>query len=286
MKATLLRHWGTDLDVVNNARVSFDKTSAWDMKCTHCQKITGSTEGHATGNQCDKNYCMFTPELKEADKRIIGFLARGCTSSDWDKIIQEVMTMAVPAARYEKARDDLVAVLNNVKNMPSHWAPFANGVGLQFHFKAPVPIMRQVFKHKVGSVESEVSRRYVDSDPEYFTPDWRKAAPNVKQGSTAELLDDPELDAGYQEVLRVASNFYHNALQRGVPPEQARFVLPQGAYTEARISNSLYGWANFCIQRQDRNHAQREVADLADEVAAACRKHFPESWAALVPTLD
>lgn len=50
--------------------------------------------------------------------------------------------------------------------------------------KAPVPIARQLFKHKVGFVESEESRRYVSHKPEYYVPDFfRSAAANVKQGS-------------------------------------------------------------------------------------------------------
>lgn len=279
MKAELLRVMGTDLDVVNNARVSFSKLSEWEMTCDHCNKTLSSASGLPIGNTCDLNWCTFKPTLKEGDKRLIGYLARGCTQGQWNETLNRGLDPFL-------TKGELDALLRSIMNMPTHWAPFANGVQATFRIKAPIPIMRQIFKHKVGTVESEVSRRYVDDEPEFFWPQWRKVGENIKQGSSDELMDDHEIDTGYAEVIRVASNLYYNMIERGVAPEQARFVLPQAMYTEAVITNSLYGWARFCIQRQDRSHAQREVADVADQVSAECSKLWPVSWQALVGTLD
>ena len=53
----------------------------------------------------------------------------------------------------------------------NHWTPFGHPQ-ITLHIKAPFPIRTQFFKHKVGFVENEVSRRYVDDVPEYFNPRW------------------------------------------------------------------------------------------------------------------
>jgi thymidylate synthase (FAD) len=260
MSVTLLRHVGTDLDVVNNAKVSFDNESQWDD---------------------------LTAGLKRADIGLIQFLARGCSSGDWTEL-KETLDRTMQFGT--EAQED--ACLMHLRNMPTHWAPFANGVGATFRIKAPIPIMRQLFKHEVGSVKSEISRRYVKGDVEFFCPKWRKAAPNVKQGSSKDLHDmqsfvDPvsgmHVDMGlwYERYLEQGHNLYNLMIAEGVCPEQARFVLPQAMMTEAVITHSLYGWANVFNQRHDRNHAQQEIADIADMIADQMKPLFPESWPAL-----
>ena len=55
----------------------------------------------------------------------------------------------------------------------------------------PIFVARQIMKHTTGIEYNEVSRRYVDSEPEFYVPDvWRKKADNVKQGSSDEAVDD------------------------------------------------------------------------------------------------
>jgi len=57
----------------------------------------------------------------------------------------------------------------------NHWTPFAH-TAITFHIKAPLFVARQLSKHQVGLVWNEISRRYVDSEPTFFTPDnnmWR-----------------------------------------------------------------------------------------------------------------
>ena len=67
-----------------------------------------------------------------------------------------------------------------------HWSPFAHA-SVQFRIKAPIFVARQLVKHQVGLVWNEVSRRYVDDEPEFYEPtEWRKAAENKKQGSSDE----------------------------------------------------------------------------------------------------
>ena len=66
----------------------------------------------------------------------------------------------------------------------NHWTPFGH-VQLQFRLKAPVFVARQLHKSQVGPLVNEVSRRYVDSKPEFHEPEgWRLKAQDKKQGSS------------------------------------------------------------------------------------------------------
>lgn len=162
-----------------------------------------------------------------------------------------------------------------------HEIPFAH-TAITLRVRAPVAVRAQAFKHKVGFVESEQSRRYVSSTPGFFVPEFRAKAENVKQGS-GELLDDEKqekLRETYVAFMQGAQVMYHNFLDMGVAPEQARFLLPQGMMTEWVWTGSLLAFARFYRLRSDA-HAQKEIQDLAHEVGAIIADLFPVSWKAL-----
>ena len=110
MSVEYVDHMGSDLSVVNAARVSFHKQS---------------------------------DSLVDKDEKLIAYLAKH-----------------------------------------NHWTPFGHA-SLSLRVKAPIFVARQLGKHQVGLVWNEVSRRYVDEEPEFYRPDsWRARADNVKQGSS------------------------------------------------------------------------------------------------------
>ena len=107
-----------------------------------------------------------------------------------------------------------------------HWSPFGH-CSMQFHIKAPIFVARQLVKHQVGLVWNEVSRRYVDDEPEFYIPkNWRLKADNKKQGSSDETIEY-NIDGSIMFVKQT----YENLLKAGVAPEMARMVLPQNLYT-------------------------------------------------------
>lgn len=162
-----------------------------------------------------------------------------------------------------------------------HEIPFAH-TAITLRVRAPVAVRAQAFKHKVGFVESEQSRRYVSSTPGFFVPEFRAKAENVKQGS-GELLDTEKQDKlreTYVAFMQGAQVIYHSFLDMGVAPEQARFLLPQGMMTEWVWTGSLLAFARFYRLRSDA-HAQKEIQDLAHEVGAIIADLFPVSWKAL-----
>lgn len=164
-----------------------------------------------------------------------------------------------------------------------HWTPFAHPQ-ITLRIKAPIFIRTQLFKHKVGFVENEVSRRYVSDAPEIYIPNWRgKPTNGAKQGSEDFMpIDDVynTLNRSYEMTARDALFTYEDLLAKGVAPEQARSVLPQGTYTEWWWTGSLSAYARVYSQRIDP-HAQWEVRQYAQAIYDIIQPLYPVSWLAL-----
>lgn len=163
----------------------------------------------------------------------------------------------------------------------NHWSPFSH-CHVQFRVKAPIFVARQLAKHQVGMAWNEVSRRYVDTYPDFFVPDeWRGRAANNKQGSEGAISEQESADDILTEIHGNAIGSYENLLSLGVAPEQARMVLPQTTQTEWYWSGSLYAFARVCHQRLD-HHSQAETAEVAGWIDTICSELFPVSWEALL----
>ena len=213
MKVKLIDHMGSDLTVVNAARVSFSKTSEWDVV-----PEGGPIEGY----------------LKVGDERLIKYLAKH-----------------------------------------DHWSPFGHA-SMQFHVKAPIFVARQLVKHQDGLVRNEVSRRYVDTEVEFYEPwDWRLAAEDKKQGSSEETIK-----YDISSVHKSCKEIYEDMLKSGIAPEMARMVLPQSMYTEWYWSGTLMAFARVCNLRC-KPDAQVETQMVADQIDVLAKELFPNSWEAL-----
>ena len=157
----------------------------------------------------------------------------------------------------------------------NHWSPFGHG-SMQFAISAPVFVARQLVKHQVGLVWNEVSRRYVDNEPEFYTPtEWRKSAENKKQGSSDETVEYSVLPA-----YTFAKQCYENMLKMDIAPEMARMVLPQSMMTEWYWSGTLYAFARVCNLRC-KPDAQKETQNVGWGINEYAAELFPASWHAL-----
>ena len=212
IEATYIDHMGSDLSVVNAARVSFGKKSEWNP------------------NYRDE------PPLYPKDEKLIKYLAKH-----------------------------------------KHISPFGHSFA-SFHVKAPIFVARQLVKHKFLRW-NEISRRYVDSDPEFYLPDeWRGRSEDKKQGSDGVIypLNVSENEFVNYTALRV----YKELLEEGVAPEQARMVLPQSTMTEWYWSGSLDAFADMCNLRC-KNDTQYETRVVANKISEKLLDLFPVSWEAL-----
>ena len=173
IKATMMDYMGSDVTVVNSARVSFGKKVPMGRTFT-----------------------------TEKDDKLIRYLAKH-----------------------------------------RHMSPFGHCFA-SFHVQAPIFVARQLVKHKFLRW-NEISRRYVDNEPEFYQPDaWRGRSEDKKQGS------DGVVNVGkIGDISLTSKTLYNSLLDRGVCPEQARMVLPQSTMTEWYWSGSLDAFSDMCNLR-------------------------------------
>jgi len=161
-----------------------------------------------------------------------------------------------------------------------HTSPFGHAFA-SFHVKAPIFVARQLVKHKFLRW-NEISRRYVDDEPEFYVPDvWRGRSADKKQGSEGKVTSDTlSYDFAYYGMEQPLV-LYKKLLDDGVAPEQARMVLPQSTITEWIWSGSLDAFADMCRLRC-ASDTQYETRLVADDISKKMSELFPVSWAALM----
>jgi thymidylate synthase (FAD) len=178
-----------------------------------------------------------------------------------------------------------------------HIAPFGHCFA-SFHVKAPIFVARQLVKHKFLRW-SEISRRYVDDEPEFYVPEvWRGRSKDKKQGSdgVVDLEDIVMYENGgiigpwylgeeMREHWSRSLEQYNLLLETGVAPEQARMVLPQSTMTEWYWSGSLDAFADMCRLRC-KEDTQYETRLVADQISVIMKDLFPVSWDALTKEND
>ena len=228
IEVTYIDHMGSDLSVVNAARVSFGKESLWNWS----KELDSDTGDGRT--------------LRERDTKLIKYLAKH-----------------------------------------KHMSPFGHAFA-SFHVKAPIFVARQLVKHKFLRW-NEVSRRYVDDEPEFYEPDtWRGRADDKKQGSfgvvedvlTRVIVGENYGEYDWVDYKYIAQKIYHELKMQGIAPEQARMVLPQSTMTEWYWSGSLDAFADMCNLRC-KGDTQLETRLVANRICDEMHKLFPVSWKAL-----
>lgn len=239
IKAEYIDHLGSDLTVVNAARVSFDKESELEYNLA---------SDDAGG-------------LKGGDKRLISYLARH-----------------------------------------NHFTPFTHAM-ITLRETVPIFLARQRFKHYIGFTYSEVSRRYVDTPPEFYVPDeWRERAVDKKQGSGGKhegyvLYEyqkdddktipykyqcgvDTPMGEAYSRLVDHAETLYDAAIYAGIAPEMARMLLPQATMTSYYVTGSLAAFAR-AYKLRIAEDSQYEIQLLAKQWDEIISPLYPESWKVL-----
>jgi thymidylate synthase (FAD) len=192
----------------------------------------------------------------------------------------------VNAARVSFAKESLEMKDNDKKLIyylakHNHVTPFFHPQ-VRLRLKMPIFVAREWFRHQIGFARNEVSRRYVDSDPEFWIPTLlRERDTNKKQGSKDEPIKfNGHCLAKIRHHTDSSLTLYKDLLAHGVCPEQARAILPQSMMTEFIETGSLAAYARLYKLRTDPT-AQREIQELAEWVGIHLSKRFPISWSAL-----
>jgi len=146
----------------------------------------------------------------------------------------------------------------------NHKSPF-NHTYLTFHVRAPIFVARQLVKHKFMPW-NEISRRYVDYEPEFYWPDeWRGKSKDKKQGSDGIVELKHDFKTYLLHHLKGCVTYYSKLIEANVSPEMARMVLPQNTYTEWYWSGTLGAFADMYNLRS-KEDSQWETRQIALEI--------------------
>lgn len=250
-----IRHMGDDLNVVNNARVSFDKESE---------------------------------SLSEQDKGLIRFLATGFRKSEWNEMIQSVRTMGdeeihklflklrrhaahwAPMA-HPHVQMRITAPIFLARQYVKHQ------IGLTWS-----EVSRRYTDGEPSFWFPEGWRARPEGGVKQGSSDER-----VDEIKFSHCEDEgggwvvwPTADAA-EEVLGRNLGLYLDMIEAQVAPELARIVLPQNMMVTWRWTGSLAAFARVCQQRLDP-HAQKEAQILGREISTIMADLFPVTWDAMV----
>lgn len=161
-----------------------------------------------------------------------------------------------------------------------HWSPFAHTC-ITIKAKVPIALARQLVKHQVGGNWNEESRRYIDSEPEFWLPEQVHARPvNAKQGAGHVHYDSRNVLYDFRAHTERCLQEYKDMLEYGVAPEEARLVLPLNTMTNLVWTGSILFFHRVWQQRSDA-HAQTFAREFADKLLHVIQPLYPHSIEAL-----
>lgn len=164
-----------------------------------------------------------------------------------------------------------------------HTTPF-EAVELQFEVYAPIFVFRQWHRHRTWSY-NELSARYKEVEPIFYIPTPEViGTPSKDNKQGRDLLDDAPFDmlvpSMMSEHCSKAFELYQDLLERGVPRELARSVLPLNTYSHMFAKTDLRNLLHFLTLRCD-SHAQYEIRVYADAMRTLAYEIAPyacQAW--------
>jgi thymidylate synthase (FAD) len=173
-----------------------------------------------------------------------------------------------------------------------HTSPFES-VSFTFEVKAPIFVFRQWHRHRTWSY-NEISARYTELDEGFYVPDPDKLgtqAKGNKQMRDINDLSDDEYNFNVSSIEMIGEHFkdsfdlYQTLINRSVPRELARSVLPVAAYSRMFATVDLHNLFHFLRLRM-HEHSQYEIRVYALAIANLIRPIVPFAHGAFLEDLD
>lgn len=324
IKATAVSNVPTDLLVVNAARVSMNKSSEFntdgclkekDTKLLNYLAENGHWTPFAHSRVCIETRHTDTPLLYRPNSIPSNIRASMEHSEDWHKVktsfygwvqlikggyihLEHKLSVGYNISELMPESSKAYGVWgcypgwNNSVVVPQTQETDPKFIDVTMRESVPIFVARQRFKHALGWVYNEVSRRYVEDTPEFYSvPNWRERPQgSIKQGSgqgyitTMDKLDRTQGELWSTNIgdhiyshNESCTHLYNDMVGAGVAPEQARMVLPQSMMTEYYATANLVYWNNAHSLRSD-THAQQEIQELATQWGSELYKLHTNIW--------
>ena len=160
-----------------------------------------------------------------------------------------------------------------------HGTPFEHNF-FRFHVKAPIFVVREWFRHRIGWSYNEYSGRYAELNPEAYLPSPTEMRTQVGKPGAYEFEQMSNYQFSKDRIkLSYIQSFstYHKLLEEGVAKEVARLVLPVGTYTEFYATTNARALMNFIKLRGDET-AQWEIRQYANALELFFQQAMPITY--------
>jgi thymidylate synthase (FAD) len=180
----------------------------------------------------------FTPNPKELIRKAVSITTMTEWTSDWSKFFKMLIKRG---AESPLEHVSFTFFISDVSRALTH----------------------QLVRHRIASYTQE-SQRYVKYDKgfRYVIP------PSIEK--------DDELNNVFRKHMVDCANIYHFLVVHGVPPEDARFVLPNACHTSIYVTMNLRELRHFFKVRLSQ-FAQWEIRELARQMYEIVKKIIPEA---------
>jgi len=119
----------------------------------------------------------------------------------------------------------------------------------------------QLVRHRVGASYSQKSQRYVSEDQfDYIVPHTIKKNKN--------------LESYYEAIMKEINSAYKLMIDQGIPPEDARYLLPNATETKMIVTFNARSLYHF-FKLRCCNRAQWEIRELANIMLKEVKKVAP-----------
>ncbi len=243
IEVTPIDRMGTDLNVVNAARVSFAKESEWEVD-HYEEEVDIEARTHYT-------YPVY--KLSEKDAKLINYLAKHKHTSPFGHCFASFRVKA-----------PLFCARQLVKHRFLRW----NETSRRYDDSEPKIFIPDKWRTRAENVKQGSSDLSHDMYAEVIEiPDSEPYYINMGEW--------------YKSYIKKGVELYNLMIENDVAPEQARMVLPQAMMTEWIWSGSLDAFASMCKLRLDP-HTQYESRLVAEKISEHMSDWFPHSWKALM----
>lgn len=162
-----------------------------------------------------------------------------------------------------------------------HGTPFEHNM-FTFHVKAPLFVLREWHRHRIGWSYNEWSARYSKMEPDFYVPNRDSIRTQVgKPGAyTFERVEDDDVANTVMNSIRAeqyeAYARYEERLAQGIAKEVARVNLPVSIYSQMYATCNARSLMNFLALRNSP-HAQAEIRAYAEAMEAMLAEVMPHT---------
>jgi len=182
---------------------------------------------------------------------------------------------------FVKQSDSFEAAEERVLNFlmrERHGSPFEHNY-FKFHVRAPIFVVREWQRHRIGFSYNEESGRYVELRPDFYVPETARTQEGRPGAYRFEDGNEAQTDQIRTAVMMHCKNafrYYENLLASGIAKEQARILLPLNTYTEFYFTCNARSLMNFLELRMS-SHAMYEIRKYADAMYKLWAEVMPQT---------